>query len=90
MRMKPVAPFLGFKVGNSHLFGSASQVGFGNAPRTDFVIIGMGLFELAQMATLQHEGSALDGQENAHDLKAVAGSFQHDQILGGGVILGLA
>jgi hypothetical protein len=48
------------------------------------------LLELAHLATLQDLGLAPEGGQGAHHLEAVARSFQHDQILGDGMLLGPA
>ena len=88
--MEPVAPLLGFGIGHPDLFGRAGQIGLGNAYGADLVVVGVGLLELAQLATLQNQGPTLDGRQAAHHLEAVARSLQHNQILGGGVLLGPA
>ena len=88
MGVKPVSPLLGSGIRHPNGFGRAGQVGFADAHGADFIIIGVGLLELAQVATLQDQGFALDGRQAAHHLKAVARSFQHKQIFGGGILFG--
>ena len=88
--VKPVPPLLGLGIGHPDLFGRAGQIGFANPHGTDLVVVGVRLLELAQMATLQDQGAALDRGQGAHHLETVPGSFQHDQILGAGVLLGPA
>ena len=58
MSQQPVPPLLSFEIRNPNLFGGAGQIGFANAHRADLVIIGMGLFEPAQMSTFQDLGLA--------------------------------
>jgi hypothetical protein len=48
----------------------------------------MRLLELAHLDALQDLGWAPNGRQRAHYLEAVTRGFQHDQILGGGVLLG--
>ncbi len=88
VRVKPVSPLLGFAVWHPDLFGRAGQVGLANAHGAELVIVSMRLLEFAQLTTLQNQGSALDSRQAPHHLEAVAGSLQHDQVLGGGVLLG--
>ena len=88
--MEPVAPFLGFGIRHPDGFGGASQISLADAHGADLVIVGMSFLELAHLATLQHQGFALDGRQRAHDLEAVARSFQHEQVLGRGMLLGPA
>ena len=40
---------------------------------------------LPSLTTLQHQRLALDCGQRAHDLEAVAGSFQYEQVLWGGM-----
>ena len=86
--MKPVAPFLGFGIRHPDGFSGASQISLANAHGADLVVVGMSFLELAHLATLQHQGLALNGGQRAHDLEAVAGSFQHEQVLRGGMLFG--
>jgi len=88
--VKPVAPLLSFQVGHPDFFGGARQVGFADAHGADLVVVGMRLLELAQMTALQDLGLAPDRREGAHDLEAVARSFQDNQICFGGVLFGPA
>src|SRR5512140_3931874 len=57
MGVKPVATFLGLGIGHPDLLGGPGQVGLANAHGADLVIVGVGLLELAQMATFQDFGS---------------------------------
>ena len=45
----------------------------------------MSLLQLAQLATLQNKGFALDGCQAPDHLEAITGSFQHKEVLGRGV-----
>jgi hypothetical protein len=47
----------------------------------------MGFLEFAHLATLQDQGLAMDRRQCAHDLEAVAGGLQHEQVLGRRVVL---
>ena len=86
--VEPIPPFLGFGVGHPDLFGCAGQVGLADAHRADLVVVSVRLLKLTHLATLQDLGLAPGGGQRAHHLEAVARSLQHDQILGGGVLLG--
>jgi hypothetical protein len=88
MGMIPVPSLLGWFVGHPDFFGGASQPCFGDAHGADLVIVGMGFLELAQMAAFQHLGATTRFLEQAHYLKAVAGSFQDHEILGGDILVG--
>jgi len=90
MGVKPVASFLGFRIRHPDLFGRAGQVGLADAHRADFVIVGVGFLELAQVTTLQDQSLAPNGSQRPNHLKAVARSLQHHQVPGGGVLLGPA
>ena len=86
--MEQIPPFLGFGVRNPNLFGGTSQVRFANAHRANLIIVGVSLLEFADVATLQDPRLALDGGQAAHHLETVTGGFQHEEVLGGGVLLG--
>ena len=47
----------------------------------------MGFLELAQMATFQDQGFALDLRQGANDLEAVARSLQDEEVPLGGILL---
>jgi len=72
MGMKPVAPFLGFGIRHPDGFGGAGQIRLADPHGTDLVVVGMRFLKLAQLATLQDQGLALNGSQSAHDLEAVA------------------
>ena len=86
--MEPITPLLRFEVRNPNLFGGARQIGFANAHGADFIVIGVSFLEFAHLATLQDQRFAVDGGQGSDDLEAVAGGFEHEEVLGGGVLLG--
>jgi len=87
MAVEPVAPLLVLGSGTRR-FGRAGQIGLADAHGADFVVVGVSFLELAHLATLQHECLPVHGGQGAHDLKAVAGGFQHKQIGGVRVLFG--
>ena len=88
--MEPVAPFLGLGIGHPDDLGGAGQISLADAHGADLVVVGVGFLELAHLAAFQHQRLAPDGRQRAHDLEAVARGFQHEQVLGGGVLFGPA
>src|SRR5438876_6567944 len=88
MSMEEVPTFLGFGVWQPDHFGRARQVSFTYAHRTDLVVVGVSFLELAHMTTLQDQSAAPNGGQSPHHVEAVAGSFQDEEVLGSGVLLG--
>ena len=86
--VEPVPPLLGFGIGHPDLLGGAGQISLADAHGADFVVIGVRLLELAQMAALQDLGLTRQRRQAAHHLKAVARGFQHEQVLGVAVLAG--
>src|SRR5438093_8992568 len=88
MRMEPITPLLSFEVRHPNLFGGASQISFANAHSADFIIIGVSFLEFAHLATFQNQRFAVNRGQASHYLEAVAGSFEHEEVMGGGVLIG--
>lgn len=56
MGMEPIAAFLGLGVGDPDGFGRAGQPGFADADGADLIVVGVGLFEFAEVAAFQDVG----------------------------------
>jgi hypothetical protein len=87
MDVKKIAPLLGFEVRDPNDSCRPGQVGFGDSYGADLVVVGVSFLEFAQVAALHDHRLALNLRQNPNDVEAVTGSFQHQQVLRGGVLL---
>ena len=69
------------RVGQSHARGIAGQIDQRDACGGHFVIVGIALGVLADVAALQNHGPQAQGVQPAADFETVGTGFQHEEIL---------
>ena len=86
--VEAIPSLLGFGVRDPDDSCRAGQVALGDADGADLVGVGVGLLEFAQVGTFEDQSPSAERLEGAHDVEAVAGGLQDNEVLRGGVLLG--